>query len=349
MTVNSNTRSAVEIRSDAKSAVEVVRNHVVAWRRAGLPSISSFTCTPDHYRDTDRALTYATQQVTSGGFQGFHLTYDSALPTESRLPGLPYAIPNPWRTGSAGGNRQLVVRIGMADISQSHLRMVRTAWRTDPSTNAIYNAGTDGIVYAINNFTYWVIPIINLASLTTFDFQVGTRANLADLVLSFAVTGSTRNVVTQMLADGTHSNVPLSPSTGATISAPLQDAHFDLTSYNSSGQSTHARADYTYWTAPTIALGAPRSAPFTGAGGVIYIRVTRGGNPSPSVSVVASDGHGSGPVSFTSTAHPEWHDYQISGAQTGTPRTVTYTFTATSQIGSQTRTATASTSFTWPA
>ena len=225
MTITRNTQDAIEVKRNGVDALEVVRNHVVAWQRAGLPDITSFTITPDHYRDTD------------------------------------------------------------------------------------------------------------------------TRGSL---VLAFAVTGSVRNVLTEQLASGVHRNIPLSPSTGATIAtAPSQDAHYDLTCYNSLNESSHARAYYRYWTAPTISLGAPLNAGFHGGGGVIYIPVTRGGNPLPTVTVVASDGHGSGTVSFIPSGSTT-HNYQISGAQTGTPRTVTYAFTATSQIGSETRTATASTSFTWP-
>ena len=199
----------------------------------------------------------------------------------------------------------------------------------------------------VDYFVKAALPSITSYTITPDHYRdTDTRGSL---VLAFAVTGSVRNTITEHLASGVFRNVPLSPSTGATISpAPAQDAHYTLTATNSLGEHTIQNAYYTYWTAPTISVGAPGNAGFHGGGGVIYIPVTRGGNPLPSVSVVASDGHGSGSIHFIPD-NALTHRYQISGAQTGSPRTVTYTFTATSRVGSETRTATAATSFTWPA
>ena len=325
------------------------------FRRAGLPNISSFTLTPDHYRDTDRTPPSWAPETSNPVYLAAYL--GTTAPSQSSLATYSYTdsfAGTDRRAYTAGQTYHWVIRIPAANATtQLQLRFYLEDRATE-LVSGYFRFNTHGTNYVTSTYTYWAVSWTPPAPSSNWQYtssalQIGEGSSLGDLTLAFAVTGSVRNTLSQYLADGSAgTNIPLSPSTGATVSAPLQSARYVLLCRNSLGEETHRQLSYTYWTAPTISLGAPENAGFAGGGGVIYIQVTRGGNPLPSVSVVASDGHGSGNVHF-GTLTPTTHRYQISGAQTGSPRTVTYTFTATSRVGSETRTATASTSFTWPA
>ena len=196
-------------------------------------------------------------------------------------------------------------------------------------------------------FTRATLPTITSFTITP-DHIRDTTSPRGNLVMSFAVTGSVRNMITQHLADGSAgTNVPLSPATGATVAAPAQSAHYTLLCRNSLGEETHRNVFFTYWTAPTLTVSEAvyLPSPITNTAQILFT-LTRGGDPLPTVNVVASDGVGTRNNIITSGTT---HRYAVTGARTGTARRVTYTFTASSSIGSETRSITAITrTFNWP-
>ena len=288
------------------------------FTRSGLPHISSFTLTPDHYRDTDKTHTRWELLVQSQHVLASMSVRHTLAPQQSQVAGYTYNETNPsaLMTSLASSTEYVVVRISDSDRQTG--AAIRINFLNNNNVLATYYEGVDGTSYVIGRLTYWVVSYAvtaNYYNTARWQLQYSPpgSSTLGNLVMAFDVTGSVRNVITQKLGSAAPTNIPLSPSTGATITAPEQDATYTLTCYNSLNETSTEIRHYTYWTEPTLTVAdAERVGAFrSGRGGTIRFNITRGGNPLPTVSVVASDGHGSTDAVHFTNAHR--HDAQLRG------------------------------------
>ena len=313
----------------------------VIYTRPALPAITSFTLAPTFYRDTDVTTAWATATRASMEDSTRSFPWNAAQATWNG---------NNWVTshnfGAFRGVRYALVRVPVAEASLTeHYRI-----EGNPTRGPIFYATAFGSeITRDSNYAYFNLPVNGPGQgniTATLQYRTDTVGNL---VLAFAVNNSTHNDISQTLKDGTTSNIPLSPSTGATIDAPEQDARYTLTARNSLGETVSQHVDYTFWTVPTlhVAVSAQGDVPAQSGQRFIRITVTRGGNPLPRVTYFAGD--------QPFTTHNVFSNddasatFQINRGRTGTPFQASYHFTAQSNVGGSLRRASQILNYTWPA